>query len=31
MYRYIADLHIGLYKFFDNRTLEHDEILGKNL
>ena len=30
MYRYIADLHIGCTNSFDNRTLEHDEILVKN-
>lgn len=30
MYRYIADLHIGCTNSFDNRTLEHDEILVNN-
>lgn len=30
MYRYIADLHIGCTNSFDQRTLEHDEILVKN-
>lgn len=30
MYRYITDLHIGCTNSFDNRTLEHDEILVKN-
>lgn len=30
MYRYIADLHIGYTNSFDNRTLEHDEILVNN-